>query len=266
GGAAPLRPGARVPPPAPPPATSTARARRRSRRRPVRRRPMSHRPRRSPWASGACSRGPAPGLPAFVIADLGSQLTERRCCGSAKNCSYVNFLCVRGAAGTAIEREDMENGTTDAAGRGSAARTGAGATRADPRRWLTLTVMLAAMAMDLLDVSIVNLALPAIRDDIGASPRRAGLDRRELPALLRRAPGDGRPTGRRVRPQADVHRGRGRLHRGLGAVRRRPDRRRADRRPGTAGGVRRAHDTADPLGHPGRVPTRPATEGLRRVR
>ncbi|MFC7745253.1 hypothetical protein ACFQXA_36750 [Nocardiopsis composta] len=32
--------------------------------------------------------------------------------------------------------------------------------------------MLAAMAMDLLDVSIVNLALPAIRDDIGASPPR----------------------------------------------------------------------------------------------
>lgn len=38
------------------------------------------------------------------------------------------------------------------------------------RRWIALAVMLAAMAMDLLDVAIVNLALPAIRAETGASP------------------------------------------------------------------------------------------------
>ncbi|NUK49205.1 MFS transporter [Streptomyces lunaelactis] len=38
-----------------------------------------------------------------------------------------------------------------------------------PRRWAALFVMLGAAFMDLLDVTIVNIALPAVRDDLGAS-------------------------------------------------------------------------------------------------
>ena len=38
-----------------------------------------------------------------------------------------------------------------------------------PRRWLALTVLLVASFMDLLDTTIVNVALPAIRGDLGAS-------------------------------------------------------------------------------------------------
>jgi MFS family permease len=39
----------------------------------------------------------------------------------------------------------------------------------DPRRWLALSVLLLAAVMDLVDVSIVNIALPTIRDDLNAS-------------------------------------------------------------------------------------------------
>jgi EmrB/QacA subfamily drug resistance transporter len=39
----------------------------------------------------------------------------------------------------------------------------------DSRRWLGLAVLLLAAAIDLIDVTVVNIALPAIRDDLGAS-------------------------------------------------------------------------------------------------
>lgn len=39
----------------------------------------------------------------------------------------------------------------------------------DPRRWLALAVLLLAVVMDLIDITIVNIALPSIRDDLGAS-------------------------------------------------------------------------------------------------
>ncbi|MFE2278540.1 MFS transporter [Streptomyces sp. NPDC059454] len=39
----------------------------------------------------------------------------------------------------------------------------------DPKRWLALVVILFASFMDLLDVTIVNVAVPAIQQDIGAS-------------------------------------------------------------------------------------------------
>jgi len=43
---------------------------------------------------------------------------------------------------------------------------------ADPRRWRALTVTLLAAFMSLLDVSIVNVALPSIQRGLGASPER----------------------------------------------------------------------------------------------
>src|SRR5215469_6179867 len=39
----------------------------------------------------------------------------------------------------------------------------------DPRRWLTLAVLLLAAFMNLLDVSIVNIAIPAIQRNLHAS-------------------------------------------------------------------------------------------------
>jgi len=40
---------------------------------------------------------------------------------------------------------------------------------ADPRRWLTLIILLLAAFMNLLDVSIVNIAIPSIQRDLNAS-------------------------------------------------------------------------------------------------
>ncbi len=39
----------------------------------------------------------------------------------------------------------------------------------DPRRWWTLVAVCVATFMLLLDITIVNVALPSIRDDLGAS-------------------------------------------------------------------------------------------------
>jgi EmrB/QacA subfamily drug resistance transporter len=39
----------------------------------------------------------------------------------------------------------------------------------DPRRWLALSVLLLAAVMDLIDISIITVALPTIRDDLDAS-------------------------------------------------------------------------------------------------
>ena len=39
----------------------------------------------------------------------------------------------------------------------------------DPRRWSALGVLLLAAVMDLIDISIINIALPTIRDDLDAS-------------------------------------------------------------------------------------------------
>jgi EmrB/QacA subfamily drug resistance transporter len=45
--------------------------------------------------------------------------------------------------------------------------------QADPRRWRALAVSLVAATMSLLDVSIVNVALPSIQRDLGASAETA---------------------------------------------------------------------------------------------
>jgi EmrB/QacA subfamily drug resistance transporter len=49
------------------------------------------------------------------------------------------------------------------------ASRGAAGDKPDPRRWLTLAVLLLAAFMNLLDVSIVNIAVPSIQRDLHAS-------------------------------------------------------------------------------------------------
>ncbi len=44
-----------------------------------------------------------------------------------------------------------------------------GREQADPRRWAALTVLLLAAFMSLLDVSIVNIAIPSIQRGLRAS-------------------------------------------------------------------------------------------------
>ena len=56
--------------------------------------------------------------------------------------------------------------TSDAQILARPAATGDGA---DPRRWLTLIILLLAAFMNLLDVSIVNIAIPSIQRDLNAS-------------------------------------------------------------------------------------------------
>lgn len=67
---------------------------------------------------------------------------------------------------------DVETNVRSGAGAAEPAGTArppATPTAVDPRRWLALSVLLLVACMDLLDVSIVNVAIPAIQDGIGAS-------------------------------------------------------------------------------------------------
>lgn len=45
----------------------------------------------------------------------------------------------------------------------------AGAASLDPRRWLALSALRAAFFIDVLDFSIINVALPDVQRDIGFS-------------------------------------------------------------------------------------------------
>src|SRR5690348_12474525 len=64
--------------------------------------------------------------------------------------------------------EDPMDVLDERAARPAGDRGGPDATPA-ARRWLAAVVMIAAVAMDLIDVTIVNVALPTIRADLGAS-------------------------------------------------------------------------------------------------
>ena len=46
-------------------------------------------------------------------------------------------------------------------------------TQADPRRWIALAVLLLAGFMNLIDVTIVNVALPSLQTSLGADSERA---------------------------------------------------------------------------------------------
>ena len=61
-------------------------------------------------------------------------------------------------------------------------------------RWLALYVLCTGMLMIVLDVTIVNVALPSIQDDLGFSPSGLAWVVNCLPHRLRRAAAAGRPA------------------------------------------------------------------------
>ena len=153
--------------------------------------------------------------------------------------------------------------TSDAQILARPAATGDGA---DPRRWLTLIILLLAAFMNLLDVSIVNIAIPSIQRDLHASYADvqwalAGYTLAYALVLI---------TGGRL---GDTF-GRKRLFligvtgftRHVGAVRGRAEPGPAHRLPGAAGRHGRDHGPAGAGCHPGDLPARGADQGAGRVR
>ena len=116
----------------------------------------------------------------------------------------------------------------------------------DRSRWIALYVLCAGMLMIVLDVTVVNVALPSIQDDLGFSPVEPRLGRQRLPDRLRRSAAARRALRRPHRPQDHLHDRPRHLHRGLAAVRRGAEPGGAGRRPLHPGRGRRD----DLGGHP----------------
>ena len=134
------------------------------------------------------------------------------------------------------------------------------------RRGLAMGVLIFASFMDLMDATIVNVALPSIRADLDATRRPARVGRGQLPAGVRGADDHRRPARRHGRATAGVRAGRARLHRRLGPGLPRPDDRCPARGPRRAG--RRGGDdgAADAVVAAGAVLTARARADVRRDR
>ena len=100
----------------------------------------------------------------------------------------------------------------------------------DPRRWKALAIVCAAFFMTVLDVSIVNVALPSIGEALALLARQPAVGHHRLRDHVRRLPAARRPRRRPARTAADVPRRRRGLHGRLVPLRSRLVRRRADRR------------------------------------
>ena len=72
------------------------------------------------------------------------------------------------AVGSAVAAVDEDEGVNSRR-RAAAATAGSDGGEPDPRRWRILAVSQVAGFMSLLDVSIVNVALPSIQSGLGAS-------------------------------------------------------------------------------------------------
>jgi MFS family permease len=64
----------------------------------------------------------------------------------------------------------------------------------DRRRWVTLAVVCLAQLMIVLDVTIVNVALPSIQRDLHFQPGEPQLGRQRVPRHLRQPAAFGRPA------------------------------------------------------------------------
>ena len=70
--------------------------------------------------------------------------------------------------------------------------------------WATLAVLALAQFMVILDVTIVNVALPDIQCDLRLLHRRPAMGDQRLHAALRRLPAARRQSGRPARPPPDL--------------------------------------------------------------
>ena len=110
------------------------------------------------------------------------------------------------------------------------------------RKRLALVAAIMGSFVAGLDATAVNVALPAIRSDLGGGPRGTAVGVQRVPARARLAdPGRGLAR-RRVRRTTRVLDRRRRVWRDVAAVRHRPQHRRSDRLPRAAGAVRGAAD------------------------
>ena len=119
----------------------------------------------------------------------------------------------------------------------------------DPRRWKALAVVCAAFFMTVLDVSIVNVALPSIGKALNFSRDEPPVGHHRLRDHLRRLPAARRPRGRPARTAARLPRRRRRLHDRLVLLRPRLVGGRADRRARRAGPRRGDHLAGRALDH-----------------
>ena len=125
--------------------------------------------------------------------------------------------------------------------------------QAEPNRWAILALLGVAQLMVVLDATIVNIALPSAQKAPAVLHRQPAVGRDRVRAGLREPAAARRKARRPVRTQMDLHRGPGRLLARLRARRSRPVVRHAGRRPGAAGGVRRAAGAVGPVAVDGDV-------------
>ena len=133
-------------------------------------------------------------------------------------------------------------------------------------RWVVLAVVLAAEVMDLMDSTIVNVAGPSIRRDLGGGASTLQWLSAALHADVRGAADRGRAARRHLRAPAAVPDRLGRLHRDVGGLRRGPVTGARDRVPRAAGRVRRAADPPGVRDAQGGLPRARDAEGVRDIR
>ena len=131
-----------------------------------------------------------------------------------------------------------------------------------PRRsWAVLVLALAAQVLVVLDISVVNTALPRIGQALEPRERRPAVDGHRLSADVRRRPPSWRPDRRPAAPPQDLHDRHAGLHLGVAVQRLRLQRRRAHRGPWHARGGRGPHDAGGPLDHHDDLRGRAASQG-----